>query len=713
MAATPDATQPAPAVAVVVCAYTEQRTASVLAALAEARRQCDGPDDEVVLVVDHAPELSRALRAAAPAGVLVVDSTGPRGLSGARNTGAAATSAELLVFLDDDALPRPGWLAALRAAAADPAVAVVAGAVHPAWEGGRAPRWFPGELGWVVGCDYTGLPADGRDVRNPIGACMAVRRDALLAAGGFSTELGRVGTLPVGCEETLMGIRVRSALPGARTPRTTAFAVDHTVPAARQRLRYLFSRCWHEGRSKALVARAAGPQAALASERSFATRVVPRALAREVLATGRGDAAGAARAGVLLAGLAVTAAGFALGRLRRAAPPSAPAPATAGVAVPRPSRSPEQAGAGTEEVTVVVCTLGRDPRLLGTVAAVLGQTHRQLELVVVDNDPASGRVTELLDPAAHPELAAVLTDPRLRVLPEPVRGLSAARNRGLAAARASLVAYTDDDAVPDPTWLEELLAVLALDTDEAVALVTGRVLAAEVATQEQAWFEEAGIFDKGSVQTTWAVDGVVVPERLGRPGTRSGFFPYTAGEVGSGNNMVFRTAALRALGGFDEALGAGSPAQGGEDLDVFRRVLLAGHVAVYAPAAVVRHFHRDTYEALRAQMRGYGIGMAAVLTKIVLSGGRPARDVLRCVPRGVWTLLAPSSTKNAKKPAEMPLALVGHELVGYLQGPWCYLRSRRTAVQRRAAAGAARGPAVREGEGARARDAAAGAALLP
>lgn len=691
----PDATA-LPTVAVVVCAYTPLRTASVLAAVAEARRQCDGPADEVVLVVDHAPALAAELALTVPEGVTVVESSGPRGLSGARNTGVAATSAEVLVFLDDDALPRPGWLAGLRAVAADPAVAVVAGAVHAAWEGGRAPRWFPAEFGWVVGCDYEGLPADGEPVRNPIGACMAVRRTALAAAGGFSTELGRVGTLPVGCEETLMGIRVRAEVPGARSPRATAFAVDHTVPAARQRLRYLLSRCWHEGRSKAQVARAAGSEAALSSERGYVARVLPRAVAREAAALVRGDAGGLARGAVLVAGLGVTASGYLAGRgaaLGRTASGgeeglggAAPGRGTTTPAVPRPASPPDARVAPDELVSVVVCTLGRDPRLIGTLAAVLGQTHPHLELVLVDNDPASGRVTALL---ADPAAAALAADPRLRVVAQPVRGLSAARNAGLATARGALVAYTDDDAVPDPTWLAELLAVLRRDPSGVVALVTGRVLAAEVATAAQDWFEKAGVFDKGVVQTTWAVEGVPVPAGLGEPGHRSAFFPYTAGEVGSGNNMVFRTGALRALGGFDEALGAGSPAQGGEDLDVFRRVLLDGRVAVYSPTAVVRHFHRDTYEALRSQMRGYGVGMAAVLTKIVLGGGRPARDVLGCVPRGVWTLLAPTSTKNAKKPAEMPLALVGHELVGYLEGPVRYLQSRRAAVQRRAAVGAA------------------------
>lgn len=79
-----------------------------------------------------------------------------------------------------------------------------------------------------------------------------------------------------------------------------------------------------------------------------------------------------------------------------------------------------------ELVSVVVCTLGRERRLQRTVEAVLGQTHRHLQLVVVDNDPASGRTAALL---------AGVGDPRLRRVPHAERGLSSARNAGLSAAR--------------------------------------------------------------------------------------------------------------------------------------------------------------------------------------------------------------------------------------------------------------------------------------
>jgi O-antigen biosynthesis protein len=326
-----------------------------------------------------------------------------------------------------------------------------------------------------------------------------------------------------------------------------------------------------------------------------------------------------------------------------------------------------------ELVSVVVCTLGREPRLAQTVEGILRQTHRFLDVVVVDNDPASGLV---------PGVLAGVSDERVRIVAQPVRGLSAARNAGVAAARGELVAFTDDDAVPDPGWVAELLAVLREDGEGVVTCVTGRVLAAETTSAEQAWFESVGIFDKGARRTVWTlrddVDGA-----LGRMGERSAFFPYTAGEMGSGNNMLFRTRALRALGGFDEALGAGCPAKGGEDLDVYRRVVLAGQVLVYTPDALVLHHHRDTYQALRTQLFGYGVGMAASLTKVVLGGGRPMLDVLRCLPRGIHTLLAPNSTKNVKNPAELPRELVVAELLGYAAGPFLYVYSAVRSRRRR------------------------------
>lgn len=300
-------TQAPATVSVVVCTYTLARWAE----LADGVKAVDAqlrPGDELVVVVDHAPDVLERAKAELP-GRIAPNAHG-KGLSGGRNTGVDLATGDVVAFLDDDALPGPGWLDALRAPFSDPAVTGVAGAVDPAWEGGRAPRWFPDEFGWVVGCDYRGLAGDGQRVRNPIGASMALRRSPVQAVGGFSELVGRVGTLPSGCEETELAIRLAQADPAVTVVRATAGPVAHLVPRSRQTPRYFVSRCWHEGRSKAVLSRLVGTQQGLEAERTYATRTLPLGVLRHLAAVARGDLYGAARAVMVLVGLVTTALGY-------------------------------------------------------------------------------------------------------------------------------------------------------------------------------------------------------------------------------------------------------------------------------------------------------------------------------------------------------------------------------------------------------------------
>jgi glucosyl-dolichyl phosphate glucuronosyltransferase len=303
-----------PDVSVVVCAYTEQRWDPLVAGIEALFAQTLTPA-QVVLSVDHNDELRRRARDAFP-GVDVVANDQEPGLSGARNTGMRHANGEIVAFLDDDARPEPTWLEALAAAFDDPAVVGAGGVAVPEWVEGGRPTWLPAEMYWVVGCSYTGLPTDVAEIRNPIGANMAFRSEALRAAGGFVEGIGRVGTVPLGCEETELAIRIRRLtghvilhLPDAR--------VSHRVTASRVTWRYFVSRCWSEGLSKALVARHAGSDAALASERAYAARTLPAGVARAIRDAARGDAAGLARAAAITAGLGITTTGYMRGRLAK------------------------------------------------------------------------------------------------------------------------------------------------------------------------------------------------------------------------------------------------------------------------------------------------------------------------------------------------------------------------------------------------------------
>jgi cellulose synthase/poly-beta-1,6-N-acetylglucosamine synthase-like glycosyltransferase len=141
---------------------------------------------------------------------------------------------------------------------------------------------------------------------------------------------------------------------------------------------------------------------------------------------------------------------------------------------------------------------------------------------------------------------------------------------------------------------------------------------------------------------------------------------------------MFDRSALVALAGFDSVLGAGTPAAGGEDIDMFLRIIAAGHTLVYEPGAVVWHRHPRTYSELSARAYSYGVGLGAMLTKQALFA-RERRSLWRKAPLGLWYLLNPRSAKNRRKEEHFPIVLTLRELLGFCAGPFAYLQSRARA----------------------------------
>lgn len=311
-----------PSVSVVICAYTDLRFELLCTAIAAVSKQVSG-GDELVVVIDHNSQLLERVGAEFVAEVesrrlrLLTNAT-TRGLSGARNTGVAQARGEVVVFLDDDAIPQPGWLEGLIAAFDDDAVIATGGTAAPAWERDR-PGWFPDEFLWVVGCSYEGLPERPTQIRNPIGANMAFRREVIQEVGGFTDGIGRVGRTPLGCEETELSIRATRAT-GGRILLEPASTVRHLVTTERARVSYFIHRCWAEGISKAVVAKMVGAGAALDSERTYTTRTLPAGVLAGLRDGARGDTGGFARAAAIVAGLAITTLGYLRGQLASVRP---------------------------------------------------------------------------------------------------------------------------------------------------------------------------------------------------------------------------------------------------------------------------------------------------------------------------------------------------------------------------------------------------------
>lgn len=298
---------------VVVCAYTDKRW-DLIAAVLESLHHQSLHASQVVVVVDHNDSLLTQLRTHVSRksypDTVVIPNRFARGLSGARNTGLAASDADIVAFIDDDAAADVHWLHHLCEPFGDPRVVGVGGAISAVWPVER-PHWFPPEFDWVVGCSYRGMPETRSDIRNPIGANMAFRRKPLERIGGFDPSVGRVGTQGQGCEETAAAIRLRQLDPRHRVVFEPRALVRHHVAQERTTWRYFRQRCFAEGKSKAQLTRLTNSPLALATERSYVRRVLPRAIGQSIQGALREkDPARVGTACAVLAGLVFTSVGY-------------------------------------------------------------------------------------------------------------------------------------------------------------------------------------------------------------------------------------------------------------------------------------------------------------------------------------------------------------------------------------------------------------------
>lgn len=315
----------------------------------------------------------------------------------------------------------------------------------------------------------------------------------------------------------------------------------------------------------------------------------------------------------------------------------------------------EVVGASRPRATVAICTRERPADLreaLIAVSALHGSDH---DLLVIDNAPTSD-ATRLV----------VQQFPRVRYVCEPARGLNAARNCALREARGEVVAFTDDDARPEPGWLHALLDNFG---DPRVMGVTGLTLPIELETPAQELFEEHCSFVRGFRRQVF-------------DGQRDN--PLLVGRVGAGANMALRRSVLSRVGGFDERLDGGMPTRSGGDHEMFARILGVGHRIVYDPAAVSWHRHRREQDDLLDTVYGYGVGVYAMWTGLLLE--RRELGALRIA----WSwfrhdqlpILIRGLFGRRKAPRA---ALVRAELRGCVHGPRAWFAARRIRAGRVAA----------------------------
>jgi GT2 family glycosyltransferase len=692
-----------------------------------------------VVVVENRPAGSRVRAAVSErfgddTRVRVVDEPRP-GLATARNAGLREAEGEIIAVIDDDVVVDPDWLGhAVRRFQDEPAVACVTGLILPAeletpeqvlierfaaFGKGFSPRTF--SLERAPEGDRL-FPYAGGTFGS--GANTVLRAEAADLLGGFEETLG-TGTPARGGED--LDLLIRLLLAGEEIAYEPAATVWHRHPSGpgaprRQAINYgiglsaMLTHRWVAGgdRARMLGALPAGvaylrdsnsrrnlahgqdfPRSLVRWERLglvggplayLMSRMRSRRLARATftptcvdefelgeLAADRpaprrrdGNRYGAARLLVRSAGepLGLVDLELTTGTLRAARLQTAIEDRFAGaihVIDQRGHRPADGPGPlrSTTDISVVVCTRERPDSLRATLSSVLRTVPAALEVLVVDNAPTTDRTRALV---------AELADPRLRYVVEPVPGLSRARNRGIADARGAIVAFTDDDVVVDQAWLSGLERGFARASE--VALVTGLVSTAELETPAQQMFESSVAWSSSCTARVWD---------LSTPPPGDVLFPYTAGRFGTGANFALKREATRAVGPFDEALGAGTPTGGGEDLDMFLRVLLSGFQLAYEPGALVWHRHRREPDALRGQMFSYGAGLSAYAYKHLVAA-QTRGEVVQRIPRA---LLRAGRLAGCGGFSGGPhRAMLRAELLGYACGPVLYRRSHKAVVDR-------------------------------
>lgn len=249
--------------------------------------------------------------------------------------------------------------------------------------------------------------------------------------------------------------------------------------------------------------------------------------------------------------------------------------------------------------SLILATVGRSIEVDAFLRSLDAQTHRDIQLIIVDQN-TDDRIKRLL--AHHAKDFEVL---HVRSAP----GLSHARNVGLALVTGEVVAFPDDDCWYAPTLLQQVHD--ELERDDAIDGVTGRSV-------DESLQESGGSFSK--------VEGIV-----DLFGVWSRAISYTI--------FLRRGVCDAVTGGFDETLGVGANTRfgSGEETDYLIRAIKAGKKLRYLPRLTV--FHPNKTAHLDAQMIGkamkYGSGMGRVLAK----HGYPlhyrvkvlARPVLGCV----------------------------------------------------------------------------------
>ncbi len=281
-------------------------------------------------------------------------------------------------------------------------------------------------------------------------------------------------------------------------------------------------------------------------------------------------------------------------------------------------------------VSIIVPTRDHPECVEACLDALLKLEYPAYEILLVDSAPTSPATAELV-------ARVYAGEERVRYLKCERPGASRARNLGMQEAKGEILAFTDDDAVADEHWLSEL--VRAFSSAEKVVCVTGSVCAMRFETLAQLWFVTyfRGLGDSEKMKRIFSPQ--IVESRM--------YYKHLMGNLGGSVNMATTAAFLRHIGGFDPALGPGTPVHAAEDVEVFIQANMHGGTYVYEPRALVYHVDRPDFPGLEKQIHGYGTSVPVVLLKCMVQYPSIARNFTRRVTSKIFSFVRSRGAEKA------------------------------------------------------------------
>lgn len=305
-------------------------------------------------------------------------------------------------------------------------------------------------------------------------------------------------------------------------------------------------------------------------------------------------------------------------------------------------------------MSVIIPTYKRPAELELCLRAVVLQDYPAFDVIVIDNSDGDA------------ETAAIAQNFGAKYVCEPRGGLCKARNTGALVSSAAIVAYIDDDAIPDPDWLTGFENAF---TDERVMGVAGRTIPLALDTDAEKLFAKV----RG---TAYDRPLPLVVDKS----TPAWFDIAGFGGIGPGCNMALRRIVFERWPGFHEGTDRGTPVYGGGEQHAFYSLVDHGFAVAYTPDAIVRHPLPASMAALKSRYLRDLTASTAYFTMMLVEERQHRLSTLRYL----WDSLRKKPRKWRGATGARPRVVPAYQsAAAMLFGPFRYLQGAMRREPRR------------------------------